>query len=172
MMHGLLKVTRMALPSPSGSKKSAATPPVFHWNATRSLRLANSGRGISIGLYRGIHRDGGSYGATFETEGGLIYNVWLQRSKMPDGEGLHHRWLFEYVGANRPQDCLPIVTGSEEEKALLVRLKDFLASRPPRIVSSSSIVEHADLDRLRELVHYIERREPCFPSDLMRWRSV
>jgi hypothetical protein len=33
-----------------GKQKSAATPPVFHWNATRSLRLATSGTGISSGL--------------------------------------------------------------------------------------------------------------------------
>ena len=34
-----------------------------------------------------IHRDGGSYGASFETENGLFYNIWLQRSKMPMGMG-------------------------------------------------------------------------------------
>ena len=113
-----------------------------------------------------IHRDGGSYGASFETDSSLIYSIWLQRSKMPDGDGLHHRWLFEFLGANRPEGCLPMVTGSEEEKALLGRLTDFLASCALERASSES----ANLDRLTELVHYIERREPCLPSDLVAWR--
>jgi len=119
-----------------------------------------------------IHRDGGSYGASFETDDGLTYNIWLQRSKMPDGDGLHHRWLFEYLGAIRPQGCLPVVTGSDEEKALLRRLKDFLASQTFGPTSSSAYVEQANLDRLRELIHSIEHREPCFPSDLIGWRSA
>jgi len=70
-------------------------------------------------IFADIYRDGGSYGASFETDNGLTYNIFLQRSKMPDADGLHHRWLFEYFGDNRPQGCLPVVTGSEEEKALL-----------------------------------------------------
>ena len=114
-----------------------------------------------------IHRDGGSYGASFETDNGLTYNIWLQRSKMPDGDGLHHRWLLEYFEASQPQGRLPVVTGSEEEKALLGRLKDFLASCTLELASSS---ERTNLDRLTELVHYIERREPCLPSDLIAWR--
>ncbi|MCK1393217.1 hypothetical protein [Bradyrhizobium sp. 1] len=113
-----------------------------------------------------VHRDGGSYGASFETENSLEYNVWLQRSKMPDNYGLHHRWLFEFFGSNRPEGCLPVVTGSEEEKALLDRLKVFLASCTLNPTAS----ERGYLDRLRELVHYIERREPCLPSDLRIWR--
>jgi hypothetical protein len=106
-----------------------------------------------------IYRDGGSYSASFETENGSIYSVWLQRSKMPDSEGLHHRWLFAYVGLERPQDCLPIVTGSAEETALLTRLRDFLADH-------ASEEREYSLGRLRELVHHAERREPCFPDDL------
>ncbi len=43
-----------------------------------------------------IYRDGGSYSATFETDDGRTYSVWLQRSKMPDHEGMHHRGLFAY----------------------------------------------------------------------------
>ena len=116
-----------------------------------------------------IHRDGGSYGASFETDNGLTYNIWLQRSKMPDRDGLHHRWLFEYFGANRPQGCLPVITGSEEEKALLGRLKDFLTSCTRKLAPSS---EQANVDRLTELALYIERREPCFPSDLSVWRRL
>jgi hypothetical protein len=113
-----------------------------------------------------INRDGGSYGASFETDSGLVYGIWLQRSKMPDGDGLHHRWLFEFLGSIRPEGCLPIVTGSKEEKALLDRLKEFTASCVPAPASS----ERANFDRLAELIHYIERREPCLPSDLAGWR--
>jgi hypothetical protein len=75
-----------------------------------------------------ICRDGGSYVADFETDNGLTYSIFLQCSKMPDADGLHHRWLFEYFGDNRPQGCLPVVTGSREEKGLLDRLQDFLGS--------------------------------------------
>ena len=113
-----------------------------------------------------ICRDGGSYCASFETGNGLIYSIWLQRSKMPDGDGLHHRWLFEFLGSSRPEDCLPIVTGSEAEKVLLGRLKDFLVFCTLELAPS----ERRNLDRLTELIHYIERREPCLPSDLARWR--
>jgi hypothetical protein len=113
-----------------------------------------------------IHRDGGSYGVSFETDNGLIYSIWLQRSKMPDGDGLHHRWLFEFLGACRPEGCLPMVTGSAEDKALLGRLRNFLSSRTLAPASS----ERENFDRLAELVHYIERREPCLPSDLVGWR--
>jgi hypothetical protein len=104
-----------------------------------------------------IYRDGGSYAASFETDTGAIYSVWLQRSRMPDGDGLHHRWLFAYAGVERPRDCVPILTGSAEEKALLTRLRDFLADH---------VSEEREYARLRELVHYAERREPCVPSDL------
>ena len=114
-----------------------------------------------------IFRDGGSYTASFETDDGLTYNIFLQRSKMPDGDGLHHRWLFEYFGTERPRGCLPVVTGSQEEKALLDRLKDFSRSCALGLASSS---EQKSLDRLTELAHYIERREPCLPSDLTAWR--
>jgi hypothetical protein len=110
------------------------------------------------------YRDGGSYAASFETDRGLTYNIWLQRSKMPDGDGLHHRWLFEYFGAERPQACLPIVTESEQERALVGRLRQFLAREKIEVARS---LEQANPDRLTELIHYIERREPCFPSDLV-----
>jgi hypothetical protein len=113
-----------------------------------------------------IYRDGGSYGASFEANSGLVYSIWLQRSKMPDGDGLHHRWLFEFLGSGRPEGCLPVVTGSQQEMALLNRLKEFLASCVIAPVAS----ERANFDRLAELMHYIERREPCLPSDLVGWR--
>jgi hypothetical protein len=117
-------------------------------------------------IFADVFRDGGSYQASFETHDGLTYNIWLQRSKMPDDEGRHYRWLFEYFGTQRPEGCLPIVTGSREEKILLGRLRDFLASCTPEVASLSICFNDASLVRLRELVHYIERREPCFPFDL------
>jgi hypothetical protein len=114
-------------------------------------------------IFADIYRDGGSYGASFETDNGLTYNVLLQRSGMPDGEGLHHRWLFQYLGKERPQGCLPVVTGSKEEKVLLGLLSDFMASRT---MEAASVTTCPGTNRLKELVHYIERREPCFPFDL------
>jgi hypothetical protein len=112
-----------------------------------------------------IHRDGGSYGASFETDDDRIYSIWLQRSRMPDGGGPHHRWLFEYFGRARPSECLPVVTGSDQERALLARLKDFAELVA---ICPSSDASHDDaIARLRELIHYIEHREPCFPSDLV-----
>jgi hypothetical protein len=114
-------------------------------------------------IFADIYRDGGSYGASFETDNGLTYNVLLQRSRMPDGEGLHHRWLFQYFGNERPEDCLPVVTGSKEEGVLLGLLSAFMASRT---MEAASATTPPGTNRLKELVHYIERREPCFPFDL------
>jgi hypothetical protein len=121
-------------------------------------------------IFADAYRDGGSYGASFETDDGVIYNIWLQRSKMPDGEGLHHHWLFEYFGADRPEGCLPVVTGSEKERALLSRLSDFLVRSTLRVAPLSASVGDASFGRLIELMHYIERREPCFPYDLTEGR--
>jgi hypothetical protein len=118
-------------------------------------------------IFADIYRDGGSYEASFETDEGLIYNVWLQCSRMPDDEGLHHRWLFHYFGDERPKDCLPVVTGSDEERALMGRLRSVLAAPTLEGVSVGTL-ENKDLDRLNELLGYIERREPCFPFDLAR----
>ena len=112
-----------------------------------------------------LYRDGGSYRASFQTDNDLTYNVWLQRSKVPDEEGLHHRWLYEYVGSHRPRNCLPVITGSVEERAILHRLKVFLAAS-----RGTSSFDRTDLVRLDELVHHIERREPCLPSDLLSWQ--
>ena len=118
------------------------------------------------------YRDGGSYGASFETDDGLAYNVWLQQSKMPDDEGLHHRWLFQNFGKMRPEGCLPVVTGSEDERVLLEHLHDFLASATQETASPLvSVEDDGHVVRLKELVGYIERREPCFPFDLARRQS-
>ena len=117
-------------------------------------------------IFADIYRDGGSYGASFETNNGLAYNILLQRPRMPDGEGLHHCWLFQWLGKERPEDCLPVVTGSNEERGLLGLLRDFMASMPFEVASATAPHENYSATRLKELVHYIERREPCFPFDL------
>jgi hypothetical protein len=113
-----------------------------------------------------IHRDGGSCQASFQTDDDLTYNLWLERSRMPDGEGLHHRWPFEYVGSERPRSCLPVITGSVEDTAILDRLNQFLATSG----GMTSSVDRTDLVRLQELVHYIKRREYCLPADLLSWQ--
>jgi hypothetical protein len=77
---------------------------------------------------------------------------------MPDSEGLHHRRLFAYFGAELPEGAPPIMTGSDEERTLLSRLNRLATS-------SGDTASAANIDRLRELIGYIERREPCFPSD-------
>jgi hypothetical protein len=109
-----------------------------------------------------VYRDGGSYRACFETDDGRIYTLWLQRSRMPDAEGLHHRWLFAYFGTERPERCLPVVTGSEEERALLARLNALVPSMP----ATDAALPPDQLTRLKELIRYIARREPCSPADL------
>jgi hypothetical protein len=113
-----------------------------------------------------IYRDGGSYRASFETDDGRAYTIWLQRSRMPDAEGLHHRWLFAYFGSARPEDAPPVVTGSEEERALLAHLCAFIAAA----AGTAAEPPAAELTRVRELVAYIRRREPCLPADLAGWR--
>jgi hypothetical protein len=85
---------------------------------------------------------------------------------MPDGEGLHHRWLFQWFGKERPEGCLPVVTGSNEERGLLWLLRDFMASKTLETAPPTAPHENYNTTRLKELVHYIERREPCFPFDL------
>jgi hypothetical protein len=115
-------------------------------------------------LFVDIYRDGGSYEASFETDEGFTYTVWLERSRMPDDEGLHHRWLFHYFGNERPKDCLPVVTGSNEERTLLGHLRCFLTALED--TSASARLEDRSRDRLKELINYIEHREPCFPFDL------
>jgi len=106
-----------------------------------------------------MYRDGGSYSAEFETDDGLGYSVFLQRSKMPDEEGLHHRWLYKYRGFVKPANCKPVLTGSSEEQELLKRLKNFVAA-------NSQENETYNFKRLCELIEYITLRESCFPFDI------
>ena len=112
-----------------------------------------------------VYRDGGSYGASFLGDDGLEYGLWLERSRPPDAAGLHHRWLFEYRGPVRPDDCVPVVTGSIEEQELLARIDEFLLLHSVEFTLRVPDAAH-NLQRLRELRDYAARRDPCFPSDL------
>jgi hypothetical protein len=91
---------------------------------------------------------------------------------MPDAEGLHHRWLFESFGEQRPDGDLPIVTGSNAERALIARLKGFLALAESGAPDMPAPVSADSLRRLGELIKYIERREPCLSSDVEGWRKL
>jgi len=83
----------------------------------------------------------------------------------PDKDGLHHRWLFEYRGYDRPENCIPVVTGSAEEQALIQRLLDFL-QRPVFPPFADPTPGDYHIECLQEMLHYILRREPCFTADL------
>jgi hypothetical protein len=113
-----------------------------------------------------IHRDGGSYGALFSTDEGPEYGLWLQRSGMPDEKGLHHRWLFEYRGVDRPANAIPVVTGSDEEQEINARIQEFLARPSPELAPAPWLDIDTRIQRLAELLSHTIRREPCFPSDL------
>lgn len=116
-----------------------------------------------VGLdYCDVHLDGGSYSASWLTDDEQEYGLWLQRSRMPDDAGFHHRWLFEYRGERRAPDCPPVVSGSQQEQELLARLDEFL--REPK-VTPTPIGTHCSLRRLLEMHGYIVRREPCSLKD-------
>jgi len=106
-----------------------------------------------------IYRDGGSYEARFDTADGAGLGLWLQRSSSPDAHGLHHRWLYAYQGHERPANAVPVITGSAEERQLLGALDTFIAERDTDDPDS-------EIQHLKEMIDYIRRREPCFPSDL------
>jgi hypothetical protein len=108
-----------------------------------------------------IYRDGGSFEARFETANGKGFGVWLQRSAMPDASGLHHRWLFAYEGVARSPDCVPVATGSDDERELLESLDGFLAN-----AAGEMLADPAHLARLRRLVQHLRTREPCLPADI------
>lgn len=117
-------------------------------------------------LWADIFRDGGSYGAEFSTDEHLSYSVFLERSRMPDEEGLHHRWLYEYRGSERPENCLPIITGSVEEQQLINRLDCFFKANPKPNDEDQYDSDNYRLGQLEKLLHYIPLREPCFASDI------
>lgn len=110
-----------------------------------------------------ICRDGGSYEARFLADDGEEYGLWLECSRAPAAAGLHHRWLFEYRGSLRPVSCVPVVAGSEQERALLLRLDAFLEAPVVRIAGEAPVSDHR-LQRLRELRDFAVRREPCLPA--------
>ena len=118
-----------------------------------------------VGLvHADIYRDGGSYRATLSTTDGAEYHLWLQRSRMPDSDGLHHRWLFAYSGPvhrgpGYPPGALPVVTGSDADRQLIESLRTFIKEGP-----GSASENH--WRRLTEMLRYITVREPCSPEDL------
>src|SRR4051794_14890855 len=95
-----------------------------------------------------IYRDGGSYEATFTTDDGLGYGLWLQRSAMCHSHGLHHRWLFAYRGSERPANAVPVVTGSNEEQWIIASLKDFLARSSPELAPAPWLQIDDRIERL------------------------
>ncbi|GLH81302.1 hypothetical protein SSBR45G_62110 [Bradyrhizobium sp. SSBR45G] len=104
-----------------------------------------------------VFRDGGSYEARFATKDGRLMALWLQRSAMPDADGMHHRELFLHEdGGFTPHPRL-LTTGSREEQDLLQRLADFVARR-------GQDCDPDELARLRQMIACIERREPLFPG--------
>ncbi|WP_316182924.1 hypothetical protein [Bradyrhizobium sp. SZCCHNRI1009] len=103
-----------------------------------------------------IFRDGGSYEARFETEDGSLVALWLQRSAMPDAAGLHHRELFVHDDRQPVAGPQPLTTGSREEQDLLHRLSAFVVSQADRSGDTGVLA------RLRQMIAYIERREPVF----------
>jgi hypothetical protein len=111
-----------------------------------------------------IYRDGGSFRAVFETDEGQEYGLWLQRSAFPDASGLHHRWLFEFSGRNKPDGAIPIVTGSDDEKRIVAMLERFLAEAQANTERSDQ--EGRANGQLVRMLEHIRRRDPCFPSDL------
>ncbi len=112
-------------------------------------------------------RDGGSYAAQFTTDDGLEYSLWLQRHGFGrSGQEPRHRFLFEYRGATRSPDCVPVVTGSDQEQAIIRRLRAFLDEAAARQRATASCEERRNLQRLTEMLEFIARRGPCFPSDL------
>lgn len=117
-------------------------------------------------LWADIFRDGGSYGAEFLTDEDLSYSLFLQRSRMPDEKGLHHRWLYEYRGSEKPENCIPVITGSIEEQQIISRLESFLKANPNPDDDSQPGSNQYWLERLEELLHYVSLREPCFANDV------
>ena len=119
-------------------------------------------------LWADIFRDGGSYGAEFSTDENLNYSVFLERSRMNDKAGLHHRWLFEYRAefSERPENGLPVITGSLEEQQLINRLESFLDVNPKSEIEGQYGSRNYHLRQLEELLRYISLREPCFPGDV------
>lgn len=108
-----------------------------------------------------IHRDGGSYSARFLADDGGEYGLWLERSRMPDAAGLHHRWLFQYRAHSPPDGCIPVVSGSADEAEILRLLDEFL--RAPVLGADAST---ESLRRLRAMRKRIPKREVCSPEDV------
>ncbi|MBS1914179.1 MAG: hypothetical protein JST22_19480 [Bacteroidetes bacterium] len=111
-------------------------------------------------------RDGGSYQAIFTTDDGLGYGLWLQCSRVAAGSGPRHRWLFEYRGYERPSGCVPVITASGQEQAIVGRLREALAH--PRVAAGDDgLPAEWHIERLREMLASILERERCSYEDLI-----
>lgn len=105
-----------------------------------------------------IYRDGGSYGARFETDENIDYCLWLQCLQMSNDEGLQHRDLFEYRGTERPDNCSPVTLGSEADQQIILRIQEFLAH--PQLSPDPWLTIDNRVTRLTEMLHYMPRRKP------------
>jgi hypothetical protein len=74
--------------------------------------------------------------------------------------------LTRLIFADIYRDVLPELTGSKEERVLLGLLRDFMESKTLEAAAATARQENCATNRLKELVHYIEHRERCFPFDL------
>ena len=119
-------------------------------------------------LWADIFRDGGSYGAEFSTDEDANYSIFLERSRMPNGKGLHHRWLFKHRGSfpEHPENGISVVTGSIEEQEITNCLKCFLEASPKLTKENQDNSDNYHLERLEELLYYIPLRESCLANDV------
>jgi hypothetical protein len=104
-----------------------------------------------------IFRDGGSYEAAFTTDDAGVYRVRLERSRMPDHDGLHHGQLLEYRSLEPGAKGAAIARKSAKERELLRQLDELLARDNAATPRTSGAVD--PLQRLKELRDYIPRRE-------------
>lgn len=95
-------------------------------------------------LYAGIDTNGG-YGASFDTDDGAQYQVWLG--------GPHLRSVLEFRGDSQPADCPDVLSDSPQETALLHLLDEFLLN--PVLANPS--LSRDPLRRLRKMRDFIAR---------------
>jgi hypothetical protein len=113
-----------------------------------------------------VHDDGGSYEAAFTTDDGVGYGLWLDRPTRSNDGQYRYRWLFEYHDYERPQGCIPVVTGSDQERELIERLRAFLEHPVVHVPFAHRTPKSYFLECLAEMLEHIIHREPCLPEDL------
>ncbi|HVZ41087.1 MAG TPA: hypothetical protein VHI13_17525 [Candidatus Kapabacteria bacterium] len=111
-------------------------------------------------------RDGGSYQAIFATDDGLGYGLWLACSRTAERSGPRHRWLFEYRGYERPPGCVPVISESPQEHAIVERVREALAHR--RVAAGDDgLPAEWHIERLQDMLASILVREHCSREDLI-----